>query len=174
MHNKTNNQSGFLDFFQGRFFITLVFVAALTALMYYGTAYGREYYKIKMSETCSERMWIIENAKAKYISKHGAAAIGHYSDLLPYLPFGGFPMCPWGGTYENMISTTEQVTCTKNGDPDCEPNTPGENPLANGYQDLAKPQQAMGLYEFFNRKRADGATTDSTPAPPKKSKMFGD
>lgn len=142
----------------------------MAAALYYGTEWGREYYKIKMGEMCSERMWLIENAKTKYKQRFGEqAVINHYSDLLPFLPNTGFPMCPWGGEYANRLDANKQVTCSLNGKSEYEPETPGVNPMANGYQDLAVAQKAMGLYEFFNRE--NGVKGTNSPKK-KKSRLF--
>ena len=165
MKRSKPNEAGFI---RGRLIMTILWVAVGTTLLYYGTKYGREYYKVKMSETCSERMWIIEKAKEKFKKRFGAQSnIESYAELLPFLPYAGLPMCPWGGEYQNVLDLNKQVTCPLNGKAEYEPVTPGENPLANGYQDLAKPQQAMGLAEFFSRKKAPEETAK------KESKLFG-
>lgn len=137
MANSIRPNPGESGFIRGRLFVTLLSLILALAVLHYGSLWGKEFYKVKMGETCSERMQLIEAAKAKYRKRYGGGVIQHYGDLLPFLPYTGFPMCPWGGEYSNTLNVGTPVTCSLNGQPDYEPMTPGLNPMANGYQDLA-------------------------------------
>jgi hypothetical protein len=147
---KTPRNRGFI---RGRLFLTVMATAAAFAALYYGSKWGREFYKIKMGETCTERMWLIEEAKQKYRKAHGGSSSPRrYSELLPYLPFTGFPMCPWGGEFKHALDLNRPVECSLNGNPKYEPDTPGKNPLRNGYMDLAEGRKATSLVDFLLQK----------------------
>lgn len=131
---------------------TLTLLTLLTAGTYFGVNYGKEYYKIKMGQTCSERMWLIEMAKEKFKKANPGKQPQLYIDLLPHLPFTGFPMCPWGGNYTNTLSLNKQVECSLNGNPNYEPNTPHLDPKKNGYMDLHQKRKAVTFFEFMYEK----------------------
>ena len=164
MTTPEKEQAGFI---QGRLFLSILGVVALTAGIYFGTIWGKEFYKIKMCETCTERMWLIEAAKKKY-SANGHGKVSRYSELLPYLPFTGFPMCPFGGRYENELDLDKPVACTLNGNPDYEPKTPGIPLARNGYMDLAGKPKAVSFFDFFVTK----AQKKQVDEKKKKSSLF--
>lgn len=164
------SQNGFI---RGRFFVGLMWLAIGTAVLYYGTKWGKEYYKVKMGQTCSDRMWLIEDAKNKFKAQFGpSATVTHYSDLLPFIPFTGFPMCPWGGEYEHKLDVNIPVSCPLNGLAEYEPDTPGRNPLRNGYQDLAGKNTGVTFFQFMHEK-ATWKGTDKDPNAPAKKKKSG-
>lgn len=140
----------------GRGFIFLIGFVIIIALSYFGTTWGREYYILKMGKTCSERMWLIETAKEKYRKKTGQkrGKVDTYAELLPFLPFTGFPMCPWGGEYQDKLDLDKKVSCPCNGKPEYEPkNSPeGTNLMFNGYNDLGTIPESIPLNDFLLEK----------------------
>jgi hypothetical protein len=133
-----------------RFLVNLFWLALGLATLYYGSIWGREYYKIKMAETCTQRMWLIEEAKQKFAKDFPGRKPDAYSDLLAYIPFTGFPMCPYGGEYENCLSLEEKTSCNLNGNPQYEPNTPKLNAKRNGFMDLESKRNSVTFFEFFH------------------------
>jgi hypothetical protein len=97
-------------------------------------------------------MYLIEEAKRKFAAEFPGRNPDTHSELLAYLPFTGFPMCPWGGEFSNKLDIDTQVTCSLNGNKDYEPETPGVDLMANGYMDLAQDAQAITIFDFFHRK----------------------
>jgi len=97
-------------------------------------------------------MFLIEEAKKKFAAEFPGRHPDTHSELLAYLPFTGFPMCPWGGEYNNKLTLDAVVTCSLNGNEEYEPETPGVDPLRNGYMDLAKEGEGVTIFDFFHRK----------------------
>jgi flagellar hook-associated protein FlgK len=95
-------------------------------------------------------MWLIEEAKQKFSKDFPGKKPDTYSELLAYIPFTGFPMCPYGGEYQNCLSLDQKTACTLNGDPQYEPETPGTDLKKNGFMDLAKKRDSVTFYEFFH------------------------
>lgn len=154
---------------------TILGVTLVLAALYFGSTWGKEYYRVKMGQTCTERMFLIEEAKKKYRAQSSGNP-SRYSDLLPFLPFTGFPMCPWGGKYEHELDLDHPVTCTLNGDKNYEPATPGINPKRNGYMDLAVKRKTVTLFDYFYNK-ANWKGTDKDPLaddPKSKKSLFND
>jgi hypothetical protein len=81
-------------------------------------------------------MKAIQEAKMKFRERYPKSTPSKYYELLPYLKFTGFPMCPWGGTYTQELSLTLPVQCSCNGDPTKEPDTPLTELKKNGFCDL--------------------------------------
>jgi len=172
MPTKSRPNSGFI---QGRLFTSIIGLTALVALLYFGATWGREYYKIQMCQTCTDRMFLIEDAKEKFRVSHPGGKPDMYSDLLAYLPFTGFPMCPWGGKYENELALDKKVTCSLNGDPVYEPSTPGVDLRRNGYMDLAKKRKSVSLFDYLYDK-ASWKNSDRDPLAKdekQRKKLFG-
>jgi hypothetical protein len=135
-----------------RIITRLFWFLSLGSLIIFGTLWGREYYIVKMCEQCTERMFLIEEAKKKFAAEFPGRHPDTHSELLAYLPFTGFPMCPWGGEYNNKLTLDAVVTCSLNGNEEYEPETPGVDPLRNGYMDLAKEGEGVTIFDFFHRK----------------------
>jgi prepilin-type N-terminal cleavage/methylation domain-containing protein len=61
---------------------------------------------------CLNNMLTIEAAKDEYLRDHpGATSIPSRDAFQPYFRFG-IPTCPDGGTYNNLLSLNQPVTCT--------------------------------------------------------------
>lgn len=159
-----------------RLIVRLLWFSLAFASLYYGSKYGREYYKIKMADTCTQRMWLIEEAKEKFKRDHAGGNPTAFSDLITYIPFTGFPTCPYGGDFDNCLNLDEKTSCKLNGNPAYEPSTPGIDPKKNGYMDLAKKRDAVTIFEFFNN-QASWKNTFKDPLKDsrdkKKKELFG-
>lgn len=158
-----------------RIIVNLFWFSFCLAGLYYGGIWGREYYKIKMAETCTQRMWLIEEAKQKFTKDFPHSKPDTYSELLAYIPFTGFPMCPYGGEYDNCLSLDKKTSCTLNGNPEYEPNTPGVDLKRNGYMDVEKKRDSVTLFEFFHN-RVSWKDTEKDPLSSKekrKKELFG-
>ena len=167
-----------------RWLFTTFWVLVLGLGSYFGIVYGKEYYKIKMAQTCTDRLRMIENAKRKFQQTTPYRNADSYSDLLPFIPMPGFPMCPHGGKYYDELDVTKPTQCTFNGLPEYEPDTPGVDPKRNGYNDLAPvkgqdkgvSEKGVSLYEFFHDK-LKWKGTDKDPLKSQKEsekKLFGE
>jgi hypothetical protein len=158
-----------------RFIVTIFWIGLSVAVLYYGSIWGREYYKIKMAETCTQRMWLIEEAKQKFAKDFPHRNPDTHSELLAYIPFTGFPMCPYGGEFGNCLTLENKTTCSLNGDPEYEPNTPGVDLKRNGFMDLEKKRDSVTFYEFFHD-RVSWKDTEKDPLSAKEKKkkaLFG-
>jgi hypothetical protein len=162
--------------------ITTFWVLVLGLGSYFGVVYGKEYYKVKMAETCTDRLRMIETAKRKFQQTTPYRNADSYSDLLPFIPFTGFPMCPHGGKYVDELDVSKETRCTCNGVPEFEPDTPGVDPMKNGYNDLAQPagktapKAGVSIYDFFHNKLS-WKGTDKDPLKKQKEsekKLFGE
>jgi hypothetical protein len=160
-----------------RIITRLLGLTIIVCLTVFGTMWGREYYMIKMCQTCTERMWLIEEAKQKFSKDFPHRSPDTHSELMAYLPFTGFPMCPWGGEYSNKLSLKEVVTCSLNGNKEYEPETPGVDPNFNGYMDLGQEPEAVKFFDFFYNKMS-WQNTKKDPLSKKKDekrkKLFGE
>lgn len=158
-----------------RFIVNIFWFGLTLAVLYYGGIWGREYYKIKMAQTCTQRMWLIEEAKQKFMRDFPGRSVDTYSELLAYIPFTGFPMCPYGGEYQNSLDISKKTTCTLNGNPEYEPNTPGVDPKKNGFMDVEKKRDGVTFYEFFHDRISwkDTEKDPLTPKDKKKKELFG-
>jgi hypothetical protein len=172
-HRSKTHKPGFI---RSRGFITIASLVVISVLTYLGSTWGREYYILKMGQTCSERMWLIERGKEKYREATGrkTGKIDTYAELLPYLEFTGFPVCPWGGEFEHKLDLDKKVESPFNGKPDYEPKvTPdGVNIMTNGYNDLGEIPEGVTLIDFLHKKTTNWGKSDSKKKAPKKDNIF--
>jgi hypothetical protein len=127
---------------------TIIIAGVLGYLLYQGGNWGREFYKIKMCEQCTQNLREIEEAKAKFRRDHPSELQANYTDLKPYMQGVGIPTCPWGGDYINVTNLDQEVTCSLNGKQEFEPATPGYPLKENGYMDLA-PKAKVNTYTSY-------------------------
>lgn len=60
---------------------------------------------------CAANLATIEGAKDEFSRDNPGVALTSLDQLKPYLKYG-VPICPAGGTYENILNAGEQCTCS--------------------------------------------------------------
>jgi prepilin-type N-terminal cleavage/methylation domain-containing protein len=89
--------------------VVLTIVALISALI---TTSVLSALKQQNQRVCLNNMLTIEAAKDEYLRDHpGVTSIPGLEAFQPYFRFG-IPRCPDGGTYNNLYSLTQPVTCT--------------------------------------------------------------
>jgi type II secretory pathway pseudopilin PulG len=89
--------------------VVLLIIAFISALI---TTSVLSALKQQNQRVCLNNMYTIEAAKDEYLRDHpGVSTIPGIDAFQPYFRFG-MPKCPDGGTYNNVYSLTQPVTCT--------------------------------------------------------------
>jgi prepilin-type N-terminal cleavage/methylation domain-containing protein len=91
--------------------VVLTIIAAIAALI---TTSVMSALQQQNKRVCQNNMLTIEAAKDEYIRDHPGATSIDGTAFQQYFRFG-IPQCPDGGSYNNLYSLTQQVSCTKHG-----------------------------------------------------------
>jgi prepilin-type N-terminal cleavage/methylation domain-containing protein len=91
--------------------VVLTIIAAIAALI---TTSVMSALQQQDKRVCQNNMLTIEAAKDEYIRDHPGATNIDVITFQQYFRFG-VPRCPNGGTYQNLYSLTQQVSCNVHG-----------------------------------------------------------
>lgn len=91
--------------------VVLTIIAAIAALI---TTSVMSALQQQDKRVCQNNMLTIEAAKDEYIRDHPGASSIDVTAFQQYFRFG-IPRCPDGGTYQNLYTLTQQVSCTIHG-----------------------------------------------------------
>ena len=91
--------------------VVLTIIAAIAALI---TTSVMSALQQQDKRVCQNNMLTIEAAKDEYIRDHPGATSIDVTAFQQYFRFG-IPRCPDGGTYQNLYTLTQQVSCTIHG-----------------------------------------------------------
>lgn len=135
-----------------RLITALAVVGIITGVLYTGSEWGNEFFRVKRGEACTKNIEMIQEAKLKFRLRYKYEEPQRYSDMMPFLDTLNFPSCPFGGEYLNSLKMKQEARCPHNGDPALEPITPGIDPKTNGYHDLGPKPKAETLIGFLGKK----------------------
>lgn len=128
------------SFLRSRLFRRLLFVGISLSIGYVIQLTVKEYGLRKMGLFCSKNLHNLEAAKKRARRLPNQTTFTGTSELIPYLDHHTVPMCPLGGTYDNVLSLEKKCACTLNGHPSYEPRSTGTDLHSNGYMDYATPK----------------------------------